>query len=87
MPLTGASPPPPPLSPSRQDFGKRIQVWWPSDQAWYAGFVTGYSAGSRRHTIKYDDGEVERICLAAERYRCDTRAGRLAWVGMGGGGV
>lgn len=53
-----------------QDFGRRIEVWWPAEQQWFAGFVTGYSSSTRRHTIKYDDGDVERTMLSAERYRC-----------------
>ncbi|GAB4819069.1 hypothetical protein N2152v2_006115 [Parachlorella kessleri] len=52
-----------------KDYLRRLEVWWADDEAWYAGRVTGYNASRQRHTIKYDDGEVERVFLAGERYR------------------
>ncbi len=53
-----------------QDFGRRLEVWWPGEREWFAGRVTGYNANTRRHTIRYDDGDVERVYLPGEQYRC-----------------
>jgi len=48
-----------------RDFGKRVDVFWDGDGVFYRGTVTSYSAASRKHTILYDDNDVERVLLAA----------------------
>lgn len=45
------------------------QVFWEGDGAWYRGTVTGYSAATRRHTILYDDNDIERVVLDAVPHR------------------
>ena len=45
--------------------GARIFVWWPMDEDWYPGFVTAFDPFRQRHTICYDDGDVEIVCLWA----------------------
>ncbi|BDA42016.1 probable BsuMI modification methylase subunit YdiP at N-terminal half [Coccomyxa sp. Obi] len=45
--------------------GARISVWWPLDEDWYTGFVTAFDPIQQRHTICYDDGDVEIVCLWA----------------------
>ena len=45
--------------------GARVVVWWPLDQAWYAGAVSSYAARGKKHTIVYDDGQKEAVSLAA----------------------
>ena len=52
-----------------QDYGKRLDVWWPADRRSYRGTITAYSSAQQRHTVKYDDGDVGRVCLPAEKYR------------------
>jgi hypothetical protein len=46
-----------------KDFGKRVEVFWDGDSVFYRGTVTAYSAATRKHTILYDDNDVERVCL------------------------
>ncbi len=45
------------------------QVFWEGDGAWYRGTVTGYSAATQRHTILYDDNDIERVVLDAVPHR------------------
>lgn len=45
------------------------QVFWEGDGAWYRGSVVGYSAATRRHTILYDDNDLERVILDAVPHR------------------
>lgn len=45
------------------------QVFWEGDGAWYRGSVTGYSATTQRHTILYDDNDIERVVLNAVPHR------------------
>ncbi len=45
--------------------GARISLWWPLDEEWYTGFVTAFDPTRQRHTICYDDGDVEIVCLWA----------------------
>ncbi|EFN54848.1 hypothetical protein CHLNCDRAFT_35816, partial [Chlorella variabilis] len=52
-----------------RDFGRRVDVWWPAERRYYRGTVTAYSSAQQRHTVKYDDGDVGRVYLRAEKYR------------------
>ncbi|CAI7834354.1 unnamed protein product, partial [Closterium sp. NIES-53] len=58
--------------------GRRVEVYWPDDAAWYAGMVAGYEEETGRHEVLYDDGETEMVVLAKEKVR---------WVGGSGAGV
>lgn len=44
-------------------------MFWEGDGAWYRGTVTGYSAATQRHTILYDDNDIERVVLDAVPHR------------------
>jgi hypothetical protein len=46
---------------------RRVRVFWPEEDAWFAGFVGSYDWDTKKHTVYYDDGEVERIVLADEK--------------------
>ncbi|CAM6113881.1 unnamed protein product [Calypogeia fissa] len=48
--------------------GCRIKVWWPLDKRFYKGMVEQYDPKKNKHKIKYDDGEVEFLILANEKY-------------------
>jgi len=52
------------VNPDRKrDWGRRLEVFWEGDGVYYRGTVTGYSTSSGKHTIMYDDGDVERVKL------------------------
>ncbi|GAB2284869.1 hypothetical protein Dimus_019321 [Dionaea muscipula] len=48
---------------------QRIKVFWPLDQSWYFGHVTGYDPDKKLHHVKYDDREEEWIDLQHERFK------------------
>uniref|UniRef100_A0A0E0E0P9 Tudor domain-containing protein n=1 Tax=Oryza meridionalis TaxID=40149 RepID=A0A0E0E0P9_9ORYZ len=48
--------------------GKRIKVWWPLDKKFYEGVVESFDSSKRRHTVLYDDGDVEVLNLAKEKW-------------------
>jgi hypothetical protein len=53
------------INPDRKrDWGRRVDVYWEGDGVYYRGTVTGYSTTSGKHTIMYDDGDVERVKLS-----------------------
>ena len=44
-----------------RDEGRRVEVWWDGEQAFFRGTVKGYSAKQQKHIIDFDDGEKDRI--------------------------
>ncbi|KAG8060907.1 hypothetical protein GUJ93_ZPchr0002g25677 [Zizania palustris] len=46
-----------------------MQVFWPLDDDWYKGSITGYNETTKKHSVKYDDGESEDLNLADERIK------------------
>ncbi|XP_021746355.1 uncharacterized protein LOC110712204 [Chenopodium quinoa] len=48
---------------------RRIKVFWPLDQRWYFGHVTGYDPERNLHHVKYDDRDEEWIDLQHERFK------------------
>ena len=65
---------PPP--PDEDDVGRRLEVFWPDDDEWFAGTVTKYDPGSQKHFVDYDDGTSEDLVLSQEqaRHGCPLRA-------------
>ena len=51
-----------------KDFGKRLDVFWDGDSVFYRGTVTAYSTTTRKHTILYDDNDVERVNLEVRHW-------------------
>jgi DNA mismatch repair protein MSH6 len=58
--------------PAAEVVGRRLRVYWPLDDAWYKGKVESYNAGSRRHRVKYDDGDEEEVDLGKEKFEWAT---------------
>ena len=46
---------------------RRVRVFWPAEGAFFAGLVTAFNGKSGRHTVRYDDGDMEEVLFAAER--------------------
>ena len=46
--------------------GRKIQVYWSNDKAWYEGTIKSFDTVSHKHRIRYDDGEVEELVLSKE---------------------
>ena len=46
--------------------GRRVRVWWPSEREWYEGTVGGRTG--RKHSVQYDDGDVELVDLSKEKF-------------------
>ena len=45
--------------------GARVSLWWPLDDEWYSGYLTAFDPIRQRHTVCYDDGDVEIVALWA----------------------
>ena len=54
--------------------GRRLEVWWDTDGAWYSAQVRRYDAKSGQHFLEYDDGDTEWADLAHEESQ-----GGLSW--------
>ncbi|KAH0459071.1 hypothetical protein IEQ34_011885 [Dendrobium chrysotoxum] len=48
--------------------GSRIKVWWPLDNMFYEGVVHSFDRGNKKHSILYDDGDVEVLRLEREKW-------------------
>lgn len=58
--------------------GRRLSVFWPEDDEYYAGVVSGYNSEDGRHTVMYDDGEEERVMLSNETLRWEGEEGEVS---------
>ncbi|KAE8797265.1 Trx1 [Hordeum vulgare] len=47
--------------------GLVCKVFWPLDDDLYKGSITVYTELTKKHSVKYDDGEAEDLTLANER--------------------
>lgn len=48
--------------------GRKIKVWWPMDKEFYEGIIESFDASKKRHKVVYQDGDVEVLNLAKERW-------------------
>ncbi|KAL1808010.1 hypothetical protein DCAR_0727409 [Daucus carota subsp. sativus] len=49
--------------------GLQCKVYWPLDDDWYTGSVVRYNEGSKKHHVKYKDGDEEDIILSNEKIK------------------
>ena len=78
-PSPPASSPPPSQAPSAagavptsardEIVGKRVEVWWSGEDAWFAGIVTAFQSDSGKHKITYDDGDKGGFDVALDTVR------------------
>jgi len=62
-PLAAGLPPGlrPPSGPAA--VGWRVALYWDAEAAFFGATVVSYDFAARAHTLSYDDGAVERVCL------------------------
>ncbi|XP_019707927.1 histone-lysine N-methyltransferase TRX1 [Elaeis guineensis] len=49
--------------------GLACKVFWPMDDDWYRGSVTGYNSTTKQHRVEYDDDDVEYLILSKEKIK------------------
>ncbi|KAJ3693265.1 hypothetical protein LUZ60_008745 [Juncus effusus] len=49
--------------------GLACKVFWPLDDDWYTGTLTGYSEDSKQHNVEYKDGDKESIDISQEKIK------------------
>ena len=69
-PREASSPRTAPLAGAQELEGQEIEVYWPDDDAWYAGTVQWFDNQRQMHLIRYTaDGLFEKVNLKHERVR------------------
>lgn len=53
----------------RAFMGLKCKVYWPLDDVWYNGSISGYDAESKQHKVKYEDGDEEELILSDEQIK------------------
>ena len=53
--------------------GRKVEVFWDGDKRYYPGQIAAYHPATLRHTIHYDDGDVETCLLCDETMRPTSR--------------
>ena len=53
--------------PGAQAVDRRVKVFWPEENEWFTGIVSKHDPSTDKHTVTYDDGDVEEITLAKEK--------------------
>lgn len=48
--------------------GQRIKLWSPIDKCFYSGSIDGFDSQNSSHKVAYDNGEVELLRLANEKW-------------------
>lgn len=67
QPANAASNPTYATAPKAEEaVGYRVRVFWPGMARWYQGKIEGYNPDTKRHTVKYRDGDVQRLQLRHE---------------------
>lgn len=49
--------------------GRKIAVYWRKPGEWFKGKIHGYATKTRRHHVKYDDGDQADLDLERERFQ------------------
>jgi len=54
--------------------GTRIEILWPRDRRWFPAMVAMYDESADCYRVDYDDGEVEVVSLAEEKWRVENES-------------
>lgn len=47
--------------------GRCVRVYWPNEKQWYSGEIKSYDVDENTHSIVYEDGDQEDLCLEREK--------------------
>ena len=50
------------------EIGERVEVYWPNEKKYFSGTIDKYGGKSNKHTINYDDGDVEILDFTKEKW-------------------
>ena len=56
-------------APSQSHLGRKLEVYWPGDNTWYAGTLTKRSGSGSKFFVLYDDGENSWEALGTPDHR------------------
>ena len=57
--------------------GRSVDIYWPSDNAWYRGRILEYDAHLQRHKIAYENSTTEWIDLTKEKHNFHKSEGTV----------
>jgi len=58
--------------------GYRVRVFWPGMARWYQGKIEAYNPDTKRHTVKYRDGDIQKLLLRHEAVSFQDKVGTSA---------
>jgi len=78
--------------PGEAAVDRRVRVLWPAEGAFFSGVVQAFNPKNGKHKVRYDDGDVEEVLLAAERIEWvypgeDPTVARAPATAAGGGAL
>ena len=53
--------------PGKAAVDRRVKVFWPEEGAFFNGIVAAFNPETGKHTVRYDDGDVEEVALGSEK--------------------
>ncbi|KAG9444024.1 hypothetical protein H6P81_015364 [Aristolochia fimbriata] len=53
---------------SEKLIGHRVKMWSPLDKCFYSGIINDFNSKNSTHKVTYDNGDVERVHLANEKW-------------------
>ncbi|KAK9100256.1 hypothetical protein Scep_023686 [Stephania cephalantha] len=55
--------------------GRKIEVLWPDDKEFYAGYIISFDPDNKKHKVVYVDGDEEVLVLSNEKWKfvCDEK--------------
>jgi len=49
--------------------GRRVAIWWPTEELFFFGRIEGYNVGNGEHQVRYDDAQKEECMLFMQRVK------------------